>query len=303
MTERIKDLINRLAHEEDRMRNAEFLAPCARGGQIRARVGGLIYTFAPKPRDFEGWGVFLPISDKEAKLLDEADLPIVDEYLRLLKPLRARLIARLRGATWLAYPANESDFEQRFGAARPFMVHLVTDGEAFEQIIARADGGAFWYEAVDRRSDPALTDALREAFKEQTTVEALRFKDLTHEMRTAYAIAQQPLVRLIEEYPTARRHTHRTGNQKGATVPDAATEEERDERRLSDALRVGGGDLQGFTDRGDYWVVEWTTRSGSHHSSAISKDALTVISSGICLSGYDRDFDLQSLVGVLDGWY
>src|ERR1700742_3383506 len=125
MTERIKDLINRLVHEEDRMRDAEFLAPCVRGGQIRARVSGLIYTFAPKPRDFEGWGVFLPISDKEVELLDEADLPIVDAYLRRLKPLRARLIARLRGATWLAYPANESDFEQRFGAARTFMIHLV----------------------------------------------------------------------------------------------------------------------------------------------------------------------------------
>ena len=185
MTDRIKDLINRLAHEEDRMRNTEFLAPCVRGGQIRARVGGLIYTFAPKPRDFEGWGVFLPISDKEAELLDEADLPIVDEYLRLLKSLRARLIVRLRGATWLAYPANESDFEQRFSAARPIMIHLVADGEAFEQIIARADGGAFWYETADRRSDLALTDALREAFKEQTAIETLRFKDLTHEMRTA----------------------------------------------------------------------------------------------------------------------
>ena len=116
-------------------------------------------------------------------------------------------------------------------------------------------------------------------------------------------IAQQPLGRLIEEYATARRHTHRAANSKGATVPDATTEEQRDERRLHEALQVGGGDLQGFTDRGDYWIVEWTTRGGSRHSSAISKDALTVISSGICLSGYDRDFDLQSLVGVIDGWY
>src|SRR5689334_15769181 len=127
MSDRIKNLIDRLAREEERARKTEFLAPCVRGGRIRARVSGLIYTFAPVPRDFEGWGIFLPTGDKTAELLDAADLPLVGEYLKLLKPLRARLVTRLRGVTWLAYPANESDFEQRFGVARPILIHLVTE--------------------------------------------------------------------------------------------------------------------------------------------------------------------------------
>src|SRR5262249_38211647 len=67
------------------------------------------------------------------------------------------------------------------------------------------------------------------------------------------------------------------------------------------ALRVGGGDLRAFNDRGQYWLVEWTTADGERHTSAIAKGDLTVISSGICLSGRDRDFDLQSLVGVIKG--
>jgi hypothetical protein len=35
-------------------------------------------------------------------------------------------------------------------------------------------------------------------------------------------------------------------------------------------------------------------------TSAIAKTDLTVVSSGICLSGRVRDFDLQSLVGVME---
>ena len=58
--------------------------------------------------------------------------------------------------------------------------------------------------------------------------------------------------------------------------------------------------LREFHDRGDFWLVEWTTRDGERHTSAIAKKELTVVSAGICLSGRDRDFDLQSLVGVVE---
>jgi hypothetical protein len=68
---------------------------------------------------------------------------------------------------------------------------------------------------------------------------------------------------------------------------------------------MGGGELREFRDRGDFWQVEWETGDGERHTSAIAKGDLTVISSGICLSGGDRHFDLQSLVGVIearDNW-
>lgn len=51
--------------------------------------------------------------------------------------------------------------------------------------------------------------------------------------------------------------------------------------------------------------MKWSAADGEYHSSAISKESLTVISAGICLDGLDRDFDLQSLVGVIEqqpGW-
>jgi hypothetical protein len=79
---------------------------------------------------------------------------------------------------------------------------------------------------------------------------------------------------------------------------------QRDERRLRQALKIGGGELRQFRDRGDYWTVNWTVNwtisDGVRHTSAIAKNDLTVVSSGICLSGRDRDFDLQSLVSVME---
>src|SRR5262249_48168312 len=111
------------------------------------------------------------------------------------------------------------------------------------------------------------------------------FEHLTPEMRITYQLATQPYV------PPKRRHK----NQQQLPEPQS------DEERLRAALHIGGGSLEGYADHGDYWTVEWTTPSGAHHTSAISKGDLTVLTSGICLSGQDRDFDLQSLVGVIEG--
>jgi hypothetical protein len=281
MSDRLKTLLNSVAREEEAVRNREFLAPCVRGGRLRARVGELIYTLAPKPDDFEGWGIFLPTSLKEAELLEEAGLFRVSEYLQLLKAVRVRLAQQLRGQTWLAYPANESDFEQRFGEARPLLVHLVSEGAPFEQILARTDGNALFFEDTDRRSDPVLARTLRDELGNNTRPEALRFGNLTPEMRVCFELATRTYT------PPKRRR------------PQVAPLPKTDEQRLQGALQTGGGSLEGYTDRGEYWVVEWTSRSGERHTSAIGKSDLTVISSGICLSGRDRDFDLQSLVGVI----
>src|SRR5437868_4354516 len=99
MSNNIKNLIQAMAQQEEQALNAEFFAPCVRGGLLRARVKQLIYTFKPLPEDFEGWGIFLPLNNKEAELLEEANLFQVAEYLKLLKPLRVRLAQQLRGQT------------------------------------------------------------------------------------------------------------------------------------------------------------------------------------------------------------
>src|SRR5262249_21275764 len=133
------------------------------------------------------------------------------------------------------------------------------------------------FEEIDRRADPQAAEQLREAMRAITPPEAVRFRGITPEMRQAYDLAAQQAQEFL-----------------------SLLQPRRDEARLREALRIGGGELREFHGRGDFWLVEWTTRNGERHTSAIARNELTVVSAGICLSGRDRDFDLQSLVGVVE---
>lgn len=309
----IRNLLNQVAAQEAQLPHTQFLAPCVGGGKVRTRVAGIIFTFTPQPQDFEGWGIFQPVNEKTAEVVEEPSLPQLAQYLKLLKPLRLRLAYLLQGQTWLAYPVNESDMQQRMGTAKPIPVHLVTEASAFELIIARFDGGAWWFDEIDRRAEPQPAQQLKEHLRQLTMSENVRFGGMTPEMLTVYDLALQQ----TEEYqlriqhqrelraPRQTRQTRQTRRNRRLQQREENRRVTSDEGRLQDALQMGGGELRDFRDRGDFWQVEWTTRNGEHHTSAISKGDLTVISSGICLSGYDHHFDLQSLVGVIesrDNW-
>lgn len=319
----IHNLLNQIAAQEAQLHDTQFLAPCVRGGMVRTSVANIIYTFTPQPQDFEGWGIFQPVDGKIAEVVDEPSLPQVAEYLKLLKPMRLRLAYVLQGQTWLAYPVNEADMQQRLGVAKPVIVHLVTEGSTFEPIIARFDGSAWWFDELDRRAEPQPAELLREQLRQEIAPEQIRFSGMTPEMLTVYNLAlqqteayqhrqrQQQDVREQQEIRRQQRQAERQQREEQRSQqPTPRGRRHRrtaqnDQQRLQDALQMGGGELQDFRDRGDFWQVEWTTRNGESHTSAISKHDLTVISSGICLSGYDRNFDLQSLVGVVearDSW-
>ena len=278
----IHKLLNQIASAEAQLQATQFLAPCIKGGRVRTRVAGMLYTFTFKPRQFEGWGIFQPVNAQTATLLEEADLSQITAYLQQFPTIRLRLAYRLQHQSWLAYPGNEADMRQRFKAVKPVVVHLVTEGAAFEKILARWNGNSCWFEEVvreafpkgNRRADPAIAETLQSNLRQLIPVEELQFKGMIPEMRSLYKLAAQQI--------------------EGFAQP------QRDEKRLRQALKLGGGELRQFQDRGDYWTVDWTTSDGVRHTSAIAKDDLTVVSSGICLSGRDRGFDLQSLVGVME---
>jgi len=113
----IRNLIKQIAAELAQLCETQFVAPSVRGGKVRTRVAGLIYTFTPKSKKFEGWGIFQPINEKTARLVAEADLPEITEYLAQFPLVRLWLVDRIQGKSWLAYPVNESDLRQRMGLA------------------------------------------------------------------------------------------------------------------------------------------------------------------------------------------
>ncbi|MGE3801599.1 MAG: hypothetical protein AB7H80_11310 [Candidatus Kapaibacterium sp.] len=273
----VRNLIEAFAQDEANLRATTFLAPALQGGKVRARVMGIVYDFAVEPIDFEGWGLFRPLDVKRAEVVEEPPLYLVGEYLNLLPTLRLKLATQLNSSTWLAYPVNESDMRRRFGLAQPLPIHLVSEGEMFDQVVGGWDGAALWFREIDRRDDPLRPVHLRSALKGEVVPENLKVKGLTPEERIAYSIA-------FNQSEQSRIERERISG----------------ERKVQDALRRAGGSLERLKDRKSYWLVEWKTSSGEVRTSAVNKNDLTVIGAGICLSGRDRTFDLQSLVGVVE---
>lgn len=274
---KIRDLLAALAGREDELRGTRFLAPCVRGGAVVLRGGGLLYSFTPQPQDFEGWGIFEPFDETTARLIEEAAPRLIREYLQSLKQIRLRLAYRVEGQTWLASPVNEADARQRLDSGEAQRVFLVQEGAQFEQIVARWDGAACWFEEVDRRADPTDAERLREALRSDTPPAQISWKNCTPEMRGCYVQAMQ----------------QRTGSRRKLRYLS-------DEQRLREALAFGGGHLISLEAQDDYWEILWATPNEYSYTSTIRRRDLTVIDAGFCLSGKDSDFDVQSLVKVAE---
>ncbi len=85
----------------------------------------------------------------------------------------------------------------------------------------------------------------------------------------------------------------------------------RFEQRLRHALEKADATLHTYTETGSnsdgspgQLVVEWSEHGQAYRYRTLidrADDSFTVVSSGICLSGRDKDFDLTSLVNVMRG--
>lgn len=309
-------LIARLNQESKALLEREIIAPLLPGGRIRTRVGGLVYEFKPRER-FAGWGRFRPLNESEAEPLGEALPWERGAYLELFPVLRVVLLwpdssGRAPG-TWMALPYNESDARQRFGfALEPLPVFLCdpTGGaERFERCIARVDGHTLWFEGPDVLADPTHAEWLRDASAQENNANLLPGLAGSERLALLYWRIHQ----LEMTMPAATRLTEQIPRQNSREQHAWLTRQARHvalESSLRHALAKADATLHSFSEVSapdgslSQLIVEWSEHGQARRYRSSIDPRLTVVSSGICLSGRDRDFDLTSLVNVMSdsGW-
>lgn len=296
----VNSLLNRFAEQEEQFLRREFLAPALAGGMVRVRIGQAVCRIKTEPSDFEGWGVFQPLSFNEAMLVREASLAERRRYLDLFP--RVRLIVCLRrGQQWMCSSASHSDSRMRLEGV--VAVALLTEVQQFDVIVTRYDGSQFWFDEIDMRGDPASAVYLRESLAHNLPASELSRSGLTAEHRAAYELNQWEAVRLAERAAQQEQEarTRRILREQRHSEPQPQTtfaESDVVRERLRQNLSHAGARLVDYLERSDSFRVTYVV-DGQQYTSSVDKQDLTIQSAGICLDGTDRTFDLASLVGVL----
>ena len=264
-----QDRMRKLAAEEANFLQRQFLSPVIRGQPIRVRIAGVEMTLnVEEPEGFEGWGVFEPTSYRSAKLVGEPSMRERMSYLQLF-PRCAFVLCCRSDEQWYGVHANAGDNRFRFGGAAP--VRFASGAQAFDTVSCRFDGANLWFERRAISNHPRNASFLREALSELRERAELHFSGLTPEERGAYARAWER---------------------------EMLNQKDWEEDRIRQALHRAGAHYRSYAERGNQYIVDYMV-DGQSHRSVVNKNDLRVQTAGICLDGGDRNFDLQSLVGVL----
>ena len=83
----IRELIDKLAEQEQASLGRSFLAPVVKGGRVCVRIGGVICQFGLQDPEFEGWGIFKPVSLHTVRLESKPKKSLVRQYRQHLTPV------------------------------------------------------------------------------------------------------------------------------------------------------------------------------------------------------------------------
>lgn len=259
-----KQLFEKLLLQENNFLKSQFLSPVVRNKPVRVRIDGIILVFTI---DFTGWGVFQPISYKQAKFVRSPTLKEKTDYLNLFPILRL-IICRREGNNWYGSLAHA---DSRFKITGLIPIFLPEELRLFEVIRIRFDGQLCWFDSLESKYNPKNAVYLRESLNNELNPQNLTFSGLTQEERDAYSICFNDLIE------SKKDHT---------------------EERIKSALAHSGAKFRNYVEREHTFTIEFSV-DGEFHRSTVNKTNLQIQSAGICLSGGDSNFDLQSLVNII----
>jgi len=314
----VRALIARLSRESAGFREREIIALLLPGGRIQTRLNGLVYQFKPKGR-LVGWGRFRPVNEGEAEILGEALPWQKAEYLKLFPALRVILLWPITAAefkthnsklitphsgAWWALPYNEGDAQQRFGFRGEMLPVFLADprdgAERFERAIVRVDGSRLWFEGPDLTADPQQAEWLLDAAAQPYAPEKF-LAGLTASQRAALLFWQLHQLELKGEVPPLQAQSPRQQQERLREWAHRSKLERDLEHALAkaDATLHNYSQVPGGDNASAQLLVEWSERGQIYRYRSVLDARLSVVSSGICLSGRDGDFDLTSLVNVM----
>ena len=268
----IDDLLNKLESKEKAFLSQNIFSPFVKGGSnVVVKIDGVTYKFKTKQFKKDGFAVFKAKDHSNVRMVRAAKDFEVIEYLELLPKVDFILVGK--PDRWLAIPFNQESFSSRFGAISMSSVMLVDNAEVLDTVTARFDGNNFWFDSVKFTQSSDKLMEFRDRINEGNyTVSKDMTKGLTPEEKQAISFA-------------AAFH-------KEASMSDF-------EKRLGHEFGQVNASVENFVERGDLVEVRWLdSTTNAKYTSVLKKDSLDVVTAGICLSGGDKLFDLQSLVTV-----
>lgn len=226
-----------------------------------------------------GWWELRPSTKKRAYPIRHAYPHEYLLYLTQLPRFYVIVLFRVAENTWLCLPYNASDAAQRgWEDGTPRVLHLVRHSvQPMDVVVTRDLAGMLLYDSVDTRLESS-----RHIVLAQATIDIPIKGPKTDGFSNAISIIQDRLKTQAEE-----EHRRQLEAQRATT-----------EGNIKWHLEYVGAQLADFREYGEGFRVNWTF-NGQTHQTTIRRD-LRVHSAGICLAGGDRNFNLSSIVHVME---
>jgi len=265
----ILSIINRLGDKENLITEKEIISPVFYNTEIVTHIEGLIHLLKI-PKTDPGWYKFKPLNEKEAQLISSANIDEIEKYLKRLPKIRIILVYK-KGPIYFGVPIKNNNFGLKMTKLLPIYLSddMATD---FSKCICRYDGLNLWYQEIDIQADLEKSEYLNRAIKKFHNPKYIRFSGLSIEEKIAYKIKFEI---------------------------DKKLKEELNKTKIQKDIEHGGGKFLQSREKSDHIEVSYEI-NGEKFTSYVSKDPThKVITAGICLNGYDSNYDLKSIVSVI----